>query len=379
MDNQLVTYRRDLHQIPELDFDLPKTLEYVQQHLDTLGCVVFSPAASSLCAYFDAGKPTTLAFRADMDALPISEQTGAPYDSTHPGNMHACGHDAHMAMLLGLCDFASQNLADLPHNVLAIFQPAEETTGGARLICESGVLQRYGVNAVFGIHMWPNYPAGQVLSRRGELMARSSEVHIDVTGKSVHVAEAAGGHDALYAAAQIVSEAYELAESLPPDQMRLLKFGLLRSGTACNVIAGHAKIEGTMRAFNDHTYDALRAGLEEIVARAAALTGCTVDLDVLAGYPPVINNPVLFDAVTEQLDVPIDLLAEPSMTGEDFSFYQREVPGVFFFLGTGHAAALHTDTFDLDEKALANGLYLLKSLLHLELPPGLELPADSLP
>lgn len=373
MDNQLVTYRRDLHQIPELDFDLPQTLEYVKGHLDTLNCHVFSPAPSSLCAYFDAGKATTLAFRADMDALPITEATGAAYGSVHEGKMHACGHDAHMAMLLGLCDFASENVTDLPHNVLAVFQPAEETTGGARFICESGVFKEYGVNAVFGIHMWPNYPAGQVLSRRGELMARSSEVHIDVSGKSVHVAESADGHDALHAAALIVTGAYDFAAGLPADQLRLLKFGLLQAGTACNVIAGQAKIEGTMRAFNDQTYELLRSGLEEVIAGATAATGCDIKLDVLAGYPPVINNVELFDAVTNQLDVPIDLLPEPSMTGEDFSFYQNEVPGVFFFLGTGDAAALHTNNFDLDEKALTNGLYLLKSLLQLELPRNLLL------
>lgn len=369
----MISYRRDLHRIPELGFDLPETLAYVRAHLESLpGAQVFAPAESSLCAYFDAGAETTLAFRADMDGLPIQESPGdtdeaarASYLSRHAGKMHACGHDGHMAMLLGLCDYVST--ATLRHNVLAIFQPAEETTGGARFICEAGVFQQYRVNAVFGIHMWPGFAAGQLVSRRGELMARCSEVHIDITGRSVHVAKAEQGADAVLAAALIVQRADELTRSLPADQLRLLKFGLSQAGTVGNVIAGHARLAGTMRAFDDAVYDTLRTGIECIGAEVAAETRCDIAIDIDAGNPPVINDVELFGRVVEQTGAQVMLLDEPPMTGEDFSFYQREVPGVFFFLGTGRNAALHTADFDMDESALDSGLDLYKKLLEITL------------
>lgn len=362
----LIQYRRDLHRIPELGFDLPLTLDYVCGRLEQLTGRVFSPAPSSLCIYFDAGAPTTLAFRADMDGLPVEEVSEADYRSSHRGQMHACGHDGHMAMLLAFCEYVSQ-AKDLRHNVLAIFQPAEETSGGALPICESGVLQEYRVDAVFGIHMWPGFEAGRIVSRRGELMARCSEVHIDITGKGVHVAKADQGADALLAAALMASRVYEFEASLPADQLRLLKFGLMKAGTVGNVIAGRAQLAGTMRAFNDDVYDALRASVLDIARSVEADTGCRVEVDVYAGYPPVINDIDLMDRVVAQTGLELTLLDEPPMTGEDFSFYQQQAPGVFFFLGTGRDAALHTSDFDMDESALASGLDLYKSLLEVEL------------
>lgn len=363
----LIQYRRDLHRIPELGFELPQTLDYVRGHLERLPGQLSSPAPSALCMYFDAGAPTTLAFRADMDGLPVTEESSASYRSQHPGQMHACGHDGHMAMLLGLCDHVAENLGTLKHNVLAIFQPAEETSGGALPICESGVLRDRGVDAVFGIHMWPGFEAGQIVSRRGELMARCSELHITITGKGVHVAKADQGADALLAAALLVTRVYEFEASLPQDQLRLLKFGRLEAGTVGNVIAGQARLAGTMRAFDDSVYDALRAAVMESARAVEQQTGCTIDVEVYSGYPPVVNDAALFDRVVDQTGVQVTLLDQPPMTGEDFSFYQQEAPGVFFFLGTGQDAALHTSDFDMDEAALASGIDLYTRLLEVHL------------
>lgn len=360
----LIDYRRDLHRIPELGFDLPKTIAYVRDHLESLPATVFEPAPSSLCAFFDNGCSDTIAFRADMDGLPVTEDPSNELRSEHVGQMHACGHDGHMSMLLSLCDYVAQQGPNLPHNVLAIFQPAEETTGGARAICESGVLQRYNTKAVFGLHMWPGFDAGTIISRPGELMARTSEVKIDVLGKSVHIAKAAEGRDALYAAARFVSDLYAAPM---PDAAHLLKFGLLQAGTVCNVIAGSAHLEGSMRAYNDAVYQALHNTVTEVASAVEADTGCSFEIDVASGYPPVINDKALFARVVDQVDTQIAELEEPSMTGEDFSFYQREVPGVFFFVGTGHEAALHSEGFDFDESALNAGAALLKQLLFLDL------------
>ncbi len=360
-------YREDLHRIPELSFDLPRTLEYVRAHVEKLGGQVTEPAASSVCVYFDAGADTTIAFRADMDGLPVFEDADRPYGSTHPGKMHACGHDGHMAMLLGLCDYVSENRDSLTHNVLAIFQPAEETEGGARPICESGVLQKYGVNVVFGLHMWAGVPAGQIVSRAGELMARSSEITVEVVGKSVHIAKAAQGHNAMLAVCKLVDRVHEQVSALPPTDHRLLNFGYLQSGTVRNALAGTAHLEGTMRAFSDRVYDRLQSILLDTALEAQQDTGCQVNVKITDGYPAVINDAKLFELVQSQVDLPIDILEEPQMTGEDFSFYQREVPGVFFFVGTGFDAPLHSPEFDMDPAALTGGLDLLKSLLNLDL------------
>ena len=159
-----VDYRRALHRIPELDNQLPETVQLVQRILAPLPCRVFSPITGSVCAWFDAGKSDAVAFRAELDALPVTEATDLPYASVHPGRMHACGHDGHMAMVLDLAVWLDQQTA-LPHNVLLLFQPAEETTGGAKDLCQSGVLEAHKVQCVFGMHLWPELPAGVIASR----------------------------------------------------------------------------------------------------------------------------------------------------------------------------------------------------------------------
>ena len=176
----LTRWRRDLHRIPELAFELPETTSYVRGVLDALSCEVWEPCRGALCAYLDLGRPEMVALRADMDALPVAEATGAPYASERPGRMHACGHDGHMAMALGAAAWVDRVMAgrepgsraeDLPRNVLLVFQPAEETTGGARVVCESGVFGRMGVTRIFGFHLWPDLPAGALASRPEEKRA----------------------------------------------------------------------------------------------------------------------------------------------------------------------------------------------------------------
>ena len=171
---QITEYRRALHRIPELDRDLPETLAYLTKQLSPLGCTLSSPIPGSLCAFFEFGHQEAIAFRSDADALPIQENTGLPFASVHPGVMHACGHDGHMAMLLDLAAWLAEQ-TDMPHNVLLVFQPAEETTGGARDLCESGVLERFHVREIFGMHLWPDLPAGVIASRKNELMSRSCD------------------------------------------------------------------------------------------------------------------------------------------------------------------------------------------------------------
>ena len=169
---QIIEDRRALHRIPELGYQLPETLAYVRASLEKLSCAVFAPIEGAVCAFFDFGRESAVAFRADMDALPITERTGLPFASTHPGRMHACGHDGHMAIALELARRLDEKKS-LPHNVLLVFQPAEETIGGAEPICRSGVFEKYKVEAIFGLHLWPGLAEGVCASRANEMMARS--------------------------------------------------------------------------------------------------------------------------------------------------------------------------------------------------------------
>ena len=348
---QIYKDRQALHQIPELDRNLPKTVEYLSQQLSPLSCQVFSLTPGSLCAWFDFGAPTAIAFRAAADALPIAENTRLPFASRHPGRMHASGHDGHMAILLELARRLEGK--KLHHNVLLIFQPAEETTGGARDICATGIFKNYHVEAIFGLHLWPELPAGKIFSRRKEMMSRSCEVKVDIFGRPAHISKAQEGIDAMAAGVEFYAKAQAMEGALPRKYFRLLKFGKMESGTVCNAISGHTRLEGSLRAFQDEAFYALRAGLVSIGKEVERNTGCSISIYMNDGYPPVMNPGKLYDKVKSVID--FEELAEPSMITEDFSWYQKTIPGMFFFLGTGDTEALHSDRFDFDESVLVNG------------------------
>ena len=356
---QIYADRHALHRIPELELELPKTQAYLKESLSSLSCQVFSPFASGLCAWFDFGAEEAIAFRADMDALPISEKTGADYASTHPGIMHACGHDGHMAILLELARRLDRK-KDVKHNVLLIFQPGEESPGGAKAICDTGVLENYHVKAVFGLHLWPGLEKGVVFSRRNELMARASEVTVDVYGKSAHIAKAAEGVDSLMAGAEFYTRAMEMERQIPAGVFRLLKFGKFHSGTVRNALSAHTHLEGSLRAFQDEIFEPMAQNLRDIAADVESKYGCKVNLHLADGYPAVLNPDPVYDVVCGI--VPVSELEKPCMTAEDFSWYQRHAPGMFFFLGLGDTPALHADTFDFDETILTKGADFFEAL-----------------
>ncbi len=355
----VLDHRRALHRIPELGDCLPKTMEYLEGVLSKLGCQVFSPVKSGLCAFFDFGKDSAIAFRADCDGLPIQEKTGADFASTHAGNMHACGHDGHMAVLLELARRLHEKQA-LAHNVLLVFQPAEETTGGAKPLVDSGVFEKYRVTAVFGLHLWPGLEAGHIYSRKQELMARTSELKIDIYGRSAHIAKASDGLDALGAGVALYTRARAMEASFPAEIYRVLNFGKMVSGTVRNAVSAHTELQGTIRAFQDDVFEALRDGLFRIGQEVAEEFGCRVAVHSNEGYPAVINPPALYDRVMAA--VPFRALAEPSMTAEDFSMYQKWGDAMFFFLGVGDTPALHADDFNFDEQILLKGADFFEKL-----------------
>lgn len=356
---QIINDRRALHRIPELDRQLPETIQYIKNALSGLRCEVLEPMEGSVCAWFDFGADWAIAFRSDADALPIAEQNDVDYKSTHPGNMHACGHDGHMAMALELARRISAKKT-LDKNILIVFQPAEETTGGARDLCETGIFEQHNVTAIFGMHLWPGLEEGAIASRENEMMARSCEVTVDVYGKSAHIAKAWEGVDALEAAAKFYTEAYAMERSLPENIFRLLKFGKFQSGTVRNALSAHTHLEGSLRAFQDEIFFGLRDGLSDIARKIEAEFGCRINVHTNDGYPAVMNPRSLYQKVKSL--VRFTELDEPMMITEDFSWYQRSLPGMFFFLGTGNTPALHANNFNFNEEILVNGANFLEEL-----------------
>ncbi|MGI6239706.1 MAG: M20 metallopeptidase family protein, partial [Christensenellales bacterium] len=249
--DEIVRHRRALHKIPELMYDLPKTQAYVLDALEGLSCAVEAVAETGVLAYFDAGKAETVAFRADMDALPVAEMAQHDYRSEHPGQMHACGHDGHMAILLAFAAWVDRNIDSLPRNVLLMFQPAEESGAGGERVVESGCLERRCVTRAFAIHVDPMLPVGTVASRPGALMARASEIHLIIEGKAGHAAVPGAGADALAAAVDFVSGAYRAQAEWAGDAPHRLKFCQFQSGNSTNVIADRAHIKGSLRTFSD--------------------------------------------------------------------------------------------------------------------------------
>ncbi len=313
--------------------------------LAPLACEVIHPCPSCVCAFFDAGTGAShaTAIRADMDALPIAETTGAAFSSTHPGKMHACGHDGHMAMALAAATFVDRTIREQPgvikRNVLFVFQPAEETTGGAKTVCESGVFERYGVDRIFGFHVWPDLPAGTLASCPGPLLARSSETHIHIHGTSIHIAKTYGvpveeSHDAALAAAKFLVAERELMDELGADEPCIGKFGLLQAGTVCNAVAGEAHVAGSLRVFTDAMSTVRARAYAVRSTRRAPQRVVRRILDFAEGYPPVDKDPELFAHIAPALPE-LQLVDEPLLIAEDFAFYQRHLPGVFFLLGTG--------------------------------------------
>lgn len=356
---QIINDRRALHRIPELELELPKTMEYVLNTLAPLNCRVSTPIGCAVCAFFDFGRDDAIAFRADMDALPITEKSDKPYISTHPGKMHACGHDGHTAILLELARRLSQK-KELPHNVLLIFQPGEESPGGALGICQTGVLEKHNVVAVFGLHLWPGLEQGKVFCRENEMMSHASEVNVDIYGKSAHIAKYGESIDAMAAAMELHRRVAQAEAAYPDHIFRLLKFGRMTSGSVRNAVSDYTHLEGSLRAFQDEVFDGLKNSLFAIAGDIEKEFGCRIEITMTEGYPAVMNPPELYRKVAGL--IPLANPGDPTMTAEDFSQYQRLVPGLFFWLGLGDVPPLHSDNFDFDEAILSKGADFFEEL-----------------
>lgn len=351
-------YRRALHRAAEVGQHLPKTQRIITNALKDGACELSFPWESAVCAYFDFGFSKTTALRADMDALPVCEDTGLKFCSENRETMHACGHDGHMAMLLGTADMLTKGKIKPKSNILLIFQPAEETTGGAKPILDSGLFEKYNVSSVFGMHLIPDLPKGALYTRPGAMMAKSCEITVDISGRSTHIAKYAEGADALAAAAEFLSTLYRETEKLTDIEYKLLRFGKAQSGSVRNAVSASTRLEGSLRCFDEKDFETLRELALRIAKATDAIHGTKTKIHLNEGYPPLINDEGLVSALRQIL--PIKLLSEPRMITDDFSWYQKKAPGVYIFLGTGTGIPLHSPDFDFDESILDIGINTYK-------------------
>jgi amidohydrolase len=373
--------RHRLHQIPEIGYEEFKTAAAIRAELDALGIDHVDGDADAPTATIawigDTSKPC-VALRADIDALPIAEQTGLAYASTHPGFMHACGHDGHSATLVGVAAALKDASADLPVCVKFLWQPAEEGGGGAERLVEAGVLDgRIGpaVRAIFGLHGWPGLPVGTVATKPGALLAATDNFQATFVGRGCHGAFPHLGRDPIVAASEAVLNLQQfVSREIDPTDSAVITVGKFNAGTATNVIPDTATIEGTARTLTPETRLAIAAAIERRCNGIADANDCTLRFEWIPGYPSTINDPAMADYVATVAKATVGPdryvpVARPSMGGEDFAYYLEQVPGCFFLVGVVPSGKqqyppLHSDRYDFTDASLAVGMRMFLELVR---------------
>ncbi|EIE52960.1 amidohydrolase [Salipiger aestuarii] len=368
------TWRRHLHRHPELSLDCHETARFVVARLREFGiCDIHEGIATSgVVALIDGqGDGPVTGLRADMDALPVAEDTGAPYRSTVPGKMHACGHDGHTAMLLGAAKYLSET-RNFSGRVALIFQPAEETIGGGRIMVEEGIMERFGIQEVYALHTDPTRPLGEFATRPGPLMAAVDDFELVLTGRGGHAAHPDTCIDPVPAALGI-GQALQTIVSRNSDPLGSLVVSLtvIQTGSASNVIPETARLAGTVRSFDPDIRDMAERRIREIVAGQAMSYGLTAHLDYQRNYPPTVNHADQTEfAVTIARGVSASVVddAPPSMGAEDFSYLLESRPGAFLYLGQGLGPFCHHPKFDFNDEAAPIGASFFARLIEMRHP-----------
>lgn len=376
--NRMTTLRRYFHSCPELSMQEHGTAARIQEELEAAGVSTRRVGATGVLGVIRGGKGPgkRIVLRADIDALPIQDSKAVSYASRHPGVMHACGHDAHAAALLGAARALKRLENTFSGEVLLMFQPGEEYCKGARLFLEQGVLE--GAERSFGLHMQSNLPVGQVAMSRGVENASVDRFTIRVLGRSAHVSTPELGADALYAAAQIVTALQGIVGRLKsPSDPALIGVGVLRSGEGYNIVAREALIEGTVRAFAPATREMIKEKLTQIAQGVAAMYNTTAEVAVEPFTRALINSGQVYDETVPAVERVVGrenlVPKEPSLGGDDMAEVMAVIPGVYAYVGSGSSAvpgsqlAHHTPGFDVDDSALpiAAGLYVEFALIQL--------------
>jgi len=362
---QIVGIRRELHQIPEPAYTEKKTSAAVADHLKKAGLEVRTGIARyGVAGLLSTGRPgPTLMIRADMDALPVEEQTGLLFSSTHAGAMHACGHDAHMAMVVGAALVLSSVKDTLKGNIKFLFQPAEEGPGGAKPMIEEGVMDNPKVDYAVGCHLWPASPEGTIGVKAGTIMAAMNRFDIRIIGSQGHGAMPHLCVDALDVGTQVVNALQRVvSRHMDPLKPTVVTVGSFHAGKAFNIIPGEAELSGTTRTFDLEVWKSWEPRMRKILQGVCDSMGARFELNFEFGYPPTINDPFMADLVRQCAAAMVGpdkvLEPEPTMGGEDMSYYLQKAKGCFFFLGVGRpgGAPLHNAKFDFNEDVLLLGV-----------------------
>lgn len=361
--------RKALHQIPEPGFFELKTSAYIKTALDALNIQYEVVAQTGIVAFIKGVSPTkTIAFRTDIDGLSVTENSSYAFHSVHDHYMHACGHDGHMAMMLGLARFLSQKDVKAIDNVLMIFQPAEEGPGGAEHIVKAGILEKYDVTEIYGIHLFPSINQGRIGLCPGPMMAMTGEFDIDIISKSAHGAMPHLGTDGIVIASEIVIGLQTIiSRNINPINPAVMTIGRMEGGERRNVIAGSARLEGTIRAFDKEIFNRIKTRMRQYLDGIEMAFDVKIKTEFRDMYPPVVNDQNLFNEfISYHADV-CDVI-DPQMISEDFSYYQEKVPGLFYFIGTYNEEKefvypLHHSKFNFDDEALLHGIETYISVL----------------
>lgn len=370
----LTAFRRDLHRNPELLYDVTRTAASVAERLRSYGCdeVVEEIGRTGVVGVIYGQSNTsgrTIGLRADMDALPIEEETGAQWASEVPGKMHACGHDGHTAMLLGAAKHLAQSRA-FDGRVLVIFQPAEEGGAGAQAMIEDGLFTRWPCNEVYGMHNRPGLPVGEFTINEGPIMASVDEVRIRITGRGGHAAMPHNTIDPLPIAASVIQAVQGLvARGLNPMDNAVISLCTIHAGDAFNVIPQQVELTGTVRTLREEVRTQIEGDLRQLVTQTCAARGAEGALEYIRMYPVTVNDPdgtKRAARAAQEVAGPdrVTLDMPPSMGGEDFSFMLNEVPGAMINVGNGPSAGLHHPAYDFNDDVIAWGCSFWTTLVR---------------
>ena len=360
--DELVRIRRHLHQNPELSQAENETGRYLAEILESLGLEVQREVAhTGVVALLRGGKPgKTVALRADMDALPVQEENDVSYKSQKPGVMHACGHDAHMTCSVGAAMILSELRASIAGNVKFIFQPAEESPGGARPMIEQGVLENPKVDAIVGGHVWGSIDSGKVEVKPGPIMASSDIIRLTIRGKGGHAAQPHTTIDPVVIGSEIVGALQKIvSRQTDPAEAVVISICVFKAGEIFNVIPNEAYLEGAVRTLNNELRQTIPQKIEAVIRGITEAYGATYELDYYFGYPVTVNDPDVTESVRLSAakvlgETNVGIAAKASMGGEDFAYYLLEIPGTFIRIGIrnpdkGICQEIHHPKFDIDE------------------------------
>lgn len=365
LQEEVAGWRRHIHQKPELNFDVFETAAFVTEKLKEFGCdeVVTGIGKTGVVGIIRGGKGSgsTVGLRADMDALPITETTGKPYASQTPGKMHACGHDGHTAMLLGAAKYLAET-RNFAGSVAVIFQPAEEGGGGGNEMVKDGMMDRFSIQKVFGMHNMPGLPVGQFAIRPGPIMAATAEFTITVKGRGGHAAMPHGTIDPIVIASQLVGALQTIASrNTDPVESVVVSVTKFHAGDAYNVIPEAAEIAGTVRSLKKEVARKAEQRIRQLCAGLAAAHDTTIEVDYDANYPVTFNHPdetVFSGDIAAEVagDAQVQRAIQPVMGGEDFSYMLEARPGAFIFIGNGDSAGLHHPAYDFNDEVIPHGV-----------------------